>query len=91
MIKLPSINLKRFDGEPENWQTFCDNSKCTVHHNKDQSDIEKMTLKNLVERQSSNIKAGLKLSPENYVMSLNLLKESYNDKQLSIYPHMQKL
>ena len=92
LIKLPSINLKRFDGEPENWQTFHENFECALHHNDDLSDIEKMAyLKNLVEGQVSDIIAGLKLSHENYAISLNLLKEHYNDKQLLIYSHMQKL
>ena len=48
-------------------------------------------LKNFVEGQACDIVAGLKLSHENYVISLNLLKERYNDKQLLIYSHMQKL
>ena len=92
LIKLPNINLKGSDGEPENWQTFYDNFECAIHHNNDLSDIKNMTyLKNLVEGQASNIIAGLKLWHENYVISLNLLKERYNDKQLQIYSHMQKL
>ena len=48
-------------------------------------------LKNLIEGQASSIIAGLKLSHENNVISLNLLKECYNDKQLLIYFHMHKL
>ena len=48
-------------------------------------------LKNLVEGQASHIIAVLKLLHENYVISLNLLKERYNDKQLLIYSHIQKL
>ena len=34
---------------------------------------------------------GLKLRQGNFAISLNLLKEHYNDKQLFIYSHMQKL
>ena len=48
-------------------------------------------LKNLVEGQATNITAVLKLSHENCVVSLNLLKEYYNDKQLLINSHMPNL
>ena len=48
-------------------------------------------LKNLVEGQATNITAVLKLSRENCVVSLNLLKEYYNDKQLLINSHMPNL
>ena len=48
-------------------------------------------LKNLVVGQATNITAVLKLSHENCVVSLNLLKEYYNDKQLLINSHMPNL
>ena len=38
-----------------------------------------------------NLAEGKRLIRENYVISLILLKEIHNDKQLLIYFHMQKL
>ena len=38
-----------------------------------------------------NSAEGKRLIRENYVISLILLKEIHNDKQLLIYSHMQKL
>ena len=73
LIKQPSINLKGFGGEPRNCQTFYDNFECVLHHSNDLSDIRKMIyLEKLKEGQSSDVTARLKLSQENYVMSLNL-------------------
>ena len=56
MKELTSINLKRFDGEPENCKRFLE---CSVHDNIDLSDIKKIAyLKNLVEGHASDIIAG---------------------------------
>ena len=66
MKELTSINLKGFDGEPENCKRFLE---CSVHDNIDLSDIKKIAyLKNLVEGHASDIIAGWKLSCKNYVI-----------------------
>ena len=91
-VKLPTITLKRFDGEPENWQTFYDNFECAIHNNADLSDVRKLTyLQNLVDGKASDIIYGIKLSNENCKIALDFLKERYDDKQLLIHSHMQKL
>ena len=92
VVKLPNITLKKFDGEPENWQTFYDNFECAIHNNPDISNVQKMSyLDSLCEGKASDIIYGLKLSNENYEIALKLLKERYDDKQLLIHSHMQKL
>ena len=48
-------------------------------------------LQNLVDGKASDIIYGIKLSNENYKIALDLLKERYDDKQLLIHSHMQKL
>ena len=91
-VKLATITLKRFDIKPENWQTFYDNFECAIHNNADLSDVQKWTyLQNLVDWKASDIIYGIKLSNENYKIALDLLKEHYDDKQLLIHSHMQKL
>ena len=72
-VKLPTITLKRFDREPENWQTFYDNFECAIHNNADLSDVQKLTyLQNLVDGKASDIIYGIKLSNENYKIALDL-------------------
>ena len=91
-VKLPTINIKVFDGEPENWHTFIDSFECAIDKNDTLPDIQKMNyLKNLVEGKAATINSSIKLANENFNICLNLLKERYEDKQLMIHSHMSKL
>ena len=92
IVKLPSLNIKTFNGEPENWQTFIDSFECAVDKNDSLSDVQKMNyLKNLIEGKAASVIKNIKLSNENYKLCLDLLKERYEDKQLLIHSHMKKL
>ena len=91
-MKLPTINIKSFDGEPENWHTFIDPFECAIDKNDTLSDIQKMNyLKNLGEGKAATITSSIKLANENYNICFNLLKERYEDKQLMIHSHKSKL
>ena len=91
-MKLPTININSFDGKPENWHTFIDSLECAIDKNNTLSDIKKTNyLKNLVEGKAATIISSIKLANENYNICLNLLKERYEDKQLMIHSHMNKL
>ena len=55
-MKLPTINIKGFDGEPENWHTFIDSFECTIDINDTLSDVQKINyLKNLVKGKAATI------------------------------------
>ena len=41
-VKLPAINIKSLDGEPENWHRFIDSFECAIDKNDTLSDIQKM-------------------------------------------------
>ena len=91
-VRLPKITIKHFDGQPEKWNEFIDSYNCAIHDNDSISDVQKMTyLKNLVEGTAAETIAGLKISKENYLISLNLLKERYSNKHLQVTTHMNKL
>ena len=92
-VKLPTINIKSFDGEKqENWNTFIDSCERAIDKNDTLPEIQKMDyLKNLVEGKAVTIISSIKLANENYNICLNLLKERYEDKQLMIHSHTSKL
>ena len=93
-VKLPTINIKRFDGKPlQIWHTFItDSFECAIDKNHTLSDIQKNNyLKILVEGEAATIISSFKLTNENYQISLNLRNERYEDKQLMIHSHMSKL
>ena len=41
-VKLPAINIKSCDGEPENWHRFIGSFECATDKNDTLSDIQKM-------------------------------------------------
>ena len=41
-VKLPTVNIKSFDGEPENWHTFIDSFGCAIDKNETLPDFQKM-------------------------------------------------
>ncbi|XP_065654791.1 uncharacterized protein LOC136081405 [Hydra vulgaris] len=91
-VKLPKINLKPFNGQPENWLSFYENFECAIANNNDLSGIQKLTyLRSLVEGQASSTIKGLALTNSNFDVAMNLLKERYNNKQLLISAHMTSL
>ena len=48
-------------------------------------------LKNFVEGSAAQTIPGFKISKDNYLIALNLLKERYNNKHLQVTTHMNNL
>ena len=92
LLKLPIIQLKKFDGTPENWQAFLENFECAIDLNEELSEIQKMTyLRSLLEDQAAATITGLQLTGDNYKVAMKLLKDRYDNKQLLISSHMKNL
>ena len=91
-VKLPTINIKSFDGEQEHRHTFIDSFECAIDKNDTSSNIQKLNyLKNLVECKAATIISSIKLANENYNICLNLPKERHKCKYFMIHSHMSKL
>ena len=91
-VKLPKIFIKKFSGNPIEWQQFHETFKATVDQNEGISDIEKFTyLKGYVEGSASKCIEGINLSNENYKHALDLLSERYGNPQLIISSHMNQI
>ena len=91
-VRLPKLDIKHFSGQPEHWSEFWDSFNCAIHENDTISDVQKMTyLKNLVEGSAAQTISGFKISKDNYLIALNLLKERYNNKHLQVTTHMNNL
>ena len=62
-VKLPKISIKKFSGNPIEWQQFNETFKATVDQNESLSNIEKFTyLKGYVEGSASKCIEGIHLS-----------------------------
>ena len=40
-VKLPKINLKKFNGKLTHWTTFCESFESSIHNNTSLSEIDK--------------------------------------------------
>ncbi len=91
-VKLPKLQLKKFDGDPTSWQQFWDSFNCAVHENTALSNIDKFNyLLGLLESTASQAISGLSLSGDNYSEAVKILKDRFGNKQLIISKHMDKL
>ena len=91
-VKLPKIFIKKFNGDPINWQQFSDTFEATVHKNESLSNIEKFTyLKGYIEGPAAQCIEGIMLSNDNYKEARDLLTERYGNPQLITSSHMNKL
>ena len=91
-VKLPKIHIKKFAGEPTEWQQFFDTFKATVDDNRTLSNIEKFTyLKGYLAGAAERCIEGMTLSDDNYVKALSLLEERYGNKQIIVASHVNKI
>ena len=91
-VKLPKLDLKKFDGEPTEWQSFFETFLSAVDSNDNLSNVEKFTyLKSYLEKEAARTIQGFSLTNENYCEAIKLLKERFGNKQLIISSHVNKL
>ena len=91
-VRLPKIEIRKFNGDPTEWQRFYDSFVCAVHEKTTINDVEKMNyLFNLLEGEALSMVKGFQLSNANYALALKMLEERFGDKQLLISSLMNKL
>ena len=91
-IKLPTVALKRFDGDPCKWQTFWESFCSAVHKDESLPDIMKFHhLNSLLEGKAAATIGGLSVSGSTYKEAIKLLESRYGQKDNAIASHMEKL
>ena len=84
--------MKKFNGQPSSWQEFWDNFRSSVHENSGLNDIDRFVhLRSLVEGTAYDTIAGLTLTSANYKVAVDLLKQRFGQRQLTINCHMENL
>ena len=90
--KLPKLSLKKFNGNPTDWQSFCDSYTTAVHSNASLSKVDKFNyLKSLVEGPAAATIAGFSLTEEIYDTAFNLLKDRFANPQVIVSSHVNAL
>ena len=91
-VKLPKIFIKRFTGEPTEWEQFSDTFQATIDAKSSLSDIEKFSyLKDYLGDAAEKCIEGITLPGNNYQKAFNLLEERYGNKQLIIAAHVNQI
>ena len=91
-VKLPKIVLKKFDGNPTNFQSFWDSYNTAIHENEDISDVNKMAyLFGLLEGPAYSAVKGFTMTGGNYKEVIDVLHERFGSKDVIISSHMDAL
>ena len=91
-VKLPKLELKKFNGDHSKWISFWDTFEASVHKNKNLSPIDKFNYWILLLKQSAaEAISGLTLTASNYDEATEILKGRFGNKQQMINRHMEIL
>jgi hypothetical protein len=90
--KLPELILKKFAGEPTQWQSFYDGFRSAIHENVSLTSIDKFNcLRSLLEGNALATIAGLPLTASYYDAAIEILMNRFGDKQIIINSQMDSL
>lgn len=91
-IKLPQIQIAKFDGSFFRWLEFRDTFKSLIHKNVQMSPIQKFYyLNSYLEGEAARVISNLEVSANNYDEAWSLLNERYDNKRLLIDHHLDSL
>ena len=91
-VKLPKINLCKFNGDPCSWVPFLDSLQAAVDKNPNLATIDTFNyLCGLLEGPALATIVGITLSDVTYQQALDLLKNRFANPQLIISIHMESL
>ena len=91
-VKLPTIKIKPFSGNPSDYQSFIESFNVAIHNEKSIPDVQKLTyLLGYLEGEAESLLKGFHLSAESYPKALDLLKERFGNKEKLISFHMGKI
>ena len=91
-IKLPKLNLPRFNGDITKFQPFWQSFKCAVDSHESLTGIQKLTyLINSLEGPAFKALEGLDIIESNYEKASQILQSRFGKSQQIISAHMQEL
>ena len=91
-IKLPKLELPKFDGDVLTFQGFWNQFKSCIDEDDGLSEIQKfLYLKGVLKGEASELISGLTLSAANYQKAIELLRDRFGNKQILITKHLDVL
>ena len=92
-VKLPSLNIPTFDGEPTNWKSYWQQFEATIHKSKKLDDQLRMQylLKSLVTKRAKDAIEGIDAVGEAYPEAIAALKARFDQPQVIHRAHVRAL
>lgn len=91
-VRLPKLELKKFNGSINSWKTFIDLYNSMIHNNSSLSNVEKFTyLLNSLEGPPLTIVQCNPLTDGNYLIAYNALIDRYENSRLISVSHWRAL
>ncbi|XP_036142109.1 uncharacterized protein LOC118645343 [Monomorium pharaonis] len=91
-IKLPKLDIPKFSGKYDEWFSFYDTFKSTVHENKSLSNVQKLRyLKSALLDSALKLINSLEISDINYEVAWNLLQERYCNQRVIVQDHISAI
>ena len=79
-VKLPKLEIPKFNGNIINWRGFWDEYKSAMHDNENISEVEKFTyLKSFLTDSALATISRLNLNAENYKEAIDVLEKRYGN------------
>lgn len=91
-VKLLKLQIPKFDGCIENWQTFKDSYEPLVHNNVSLPDIEKFYyLLSCLSGSALSLAKGVPITSSNYNVVFSALLERYDNKRILATTYLEKI
>lgn len=91
-IRLPRIEVPKFDGDLSKWPEFRELFCTMIHDNKKLNDVQKIQyLKTQVSGTAAEVIKHFHVNANNYSTAWNLLNKRYNNKKLIINNNLKRL
>ena len=91
-VKLPTLEIQPYDGDPLAWREFWDSFTSTIHDNKNLSPVEKFKyLQQYLQGEALTLAEGYPLCNDTYDLVVRALRERFGDDELAKLEHLKKL
>ncbi|XP_025406355.1 uncharacterized protein LOC112680475, partial [Sipha flava] len=91
-MRLPPVDIPKFDGDWQKWTSFIDSFNAMFHHNESLAPVQKFHyLKSCLQGQPSDVIRSIPTTGQNYLQAYQALTNRYENKGVIIQSHIRSL
>ncbi|XP_025408818.1 uncharacterized protein LOC112682431 [Sipha flava] len=92
IMRLPPVEIPKFDGDWQCWTSFIDSFNIVFHNHENLAPVQKFHyLKGYLVGQASDVIWSIPTTGENYLQAYNTLMNRYDNKSVIIQSHIRSL